>query len=547
MRNKIQTLIIAIGIAMGAQAQDTDLNVEALKGLELNYLAHAAGSFKADVFNDITYWNLFGVRFKGWNGGNGGYSTPLPDAGTFWSFQDSHFGLISENRNRKTALNNMPRNAAMIQTGEASQDDFITLNDYAGTSLADLSTYYKGTTWMRHADARLSQEDISKGLIDDDVWYWPMDATVVCQSGLPVLQVIMSVQNADGERTAYDLVEFLVEGKPGDANYMKLLRITADIAPQWLLMGTSMIETADRIYVYGCIDDDNPTKGPYAVVARTATRDLRSPWEYYVKDADGNWSWQQGEPQPEQLMASNITSSSTIEHPSVYKYGDKYYLCSLDKQNGAIYMFQADDPWGPFSTRKKVYTLPDEHHNTSRVIVHPQLSRMGELVLSYNMYPAETVIIGRANNGNATETLIAGPQRNFDRWESADLNQMHFLRIFNWQAMYNVDTAGPITDTGTYTYTTAIQRPLLQETDKENPIRLTYNALQQTVTIGYTDTGSAADTQPLHWQIATLTGSLMQQGDGSTRGTVSTATLPHGAYIFSLQRGSHTATLKFVK
>ena len=120
---------MAMTLATGASAQQ-DLNAEELKGLELDYM-NDMSSGKVYVYTDLTYWNLFGVRLHGWNGGSGASSVLLPGGRTLWTFGDSFFGIVSENRNRKKY--NMPHSAAMVQSGEASQDDFITLNEYVST------------------------------------------------------------------------------------------------------------------------------------------------------------------------------------------------------------------------------------------------------------------------------------------------------------------------------------------------------------------------------------------------------------------------------
>ena len=47
------------------------------------------------------------------------------------------------------------------------------------------------------------------------------------------------------------------------------------------------------------------------VVARTATHDLYSPWQYYVKDASGNWTWQDNYPTESERRRSSIMTSSS--------------------------------------------------------------------------------------------------------------------------------------------------------------------------------------------------------------------------------------------
>ena len=69
-------LCLAQGIPAKAQADFTD---ERLDGLELEYVGKDLSGGKASVYLDLTYFNLFASHQKGWNGGDGVYSTTLPD------------------------------------------------------------------------------------------------------------------------------------------------------------------------------------------------------------------------------------------------------------------------------------------------------------------------------------------------------------------------------------------------------------------------------------------------------------------------------------
>lgn len=72
------------------------------------------------------------------------------------------------------------------------------------------------------------------------------------------------------------LATYSLEGKPGDASYMKLISRNDNFNDHTLGYGDTMWEDEDgHIYLY--------TTSNYKVaVARTATRDLGSQWEYYV-------------------------------------------------------------------------------------------------------------------------------------------------------------------------------------------------------------------------------------------------------------------------
>ena len=527
-----------------SEAQQIDLTQEGLEGIELDYVGSANANGKTGIYRDLTYWNRFGVRFRGWNGGQLAHSLSLPGGNTFWAFGDSFFGLISENRTRKRELNNQPRNAAIMQTGEATEHDFIDLNEYVGTSLTDLTTYYKGKTWLRHPDATLAQTAIDKGEIDTDYYYWPEDATLVNTADGTEMQMLLTGYDADGNYLETTLARFAVEEEN-----VTLKSLRRNVCNSSVRYGTALLEDGDHVYLYGCVPTGTMAGGTYAVVARTQTRSLNSPWEYYVKGSDGTWSWQATMPEGDQQKRSNITTSYRVEHPSVFKYGDRYYMCSLDKISGGIYMMQASNPWGPFSNRKLLCTMPSEQKNTSRVVVHPQLSRMGEIVLSYNMIPADATVSNVFNSQQDTEnmgsveieTFIEGPDRNFGRWVSADLCQPHFYRIFNWQTIYGITNTGPLTDAALIDIPTGIDSPLVSPQGEPDGIALTWLANQKAVNIQPADNGGTCT-----WTITRADGTIIRTGTAAVQQTVGLDTLPAGVYIVTARQQHKTAVVKIL-
>lgn len=449
MRHTIITLLSLLTTT--AQAQQPNLNDPALNGVELDFIKLAAAN-RVGVYADLTYWNFLAVRYHGWNGGDGTHSTTLPDGRTFWSFGSSHFGLVSENRQRKAALNNRPHNAAMIQVGEETEDDFITLNAYASTSLADPDAYYKGREWLRHPDSKLSEEEEAQGVIDNDVYFEPNDATLIKYAGKPRLQVLVGGYTSSG-RTENAVAEYTLDGDPGDAEYMQLKTLHRNVAPYTTDYGHSMLEDEGHVYLYGRIETGTNLKGYYPVVARTQSLNLCSPWEYYICTEDGNWQWQQQPPTKEEMQRSGIISSVVrMSSYSVFRYNDKYYLCYIADNNRTLWIATADDPFGPFKQRKTVYDIQEELKNATRLTVHPQLSRTGELVVSYNVDPVDITVVSKGDNDMAVETLISGDERNFYDWTSADLDQTHFLRLFNWQALFGVSNTGPLEDANMLAY-----------------------------------------------------------------------------------------------
>ena len=429
---KCDIIAIAVCLMLGskASAQKTDLRQETLKGIELDYRETSAGSSDSEVFSDLTYWNFFAVRYHGWNGGNGTCSTTLPDGSTLWTFADSYFGLVSENRERKRKYNNQTNNAALIQTGEETEDDFTTLNEYQGTSLTDLNTYYKGLDWIPAGD--------------DGTVFHPEDVTLIKYDGEPLLQVLLSGYR-DQERTETSVAEFTVS----NGHELQLKDIQRNISLSSINYGRAILEADGRVYLYGEVPRQN-ISGNIIVVARTYSTDLTSRWEYYIKDADGNWSWQPTVPTDDELKRSGIASGVRPSSPAVFAYGDRYYLCYID--SGSIWILTATTPYGPFSGRRRLHTVADEQQDITLLAVHPQLSRMGELPISYCMQPTDITYYRKANTGKALPIVVKGPDRNYYDWGSADLNQVHFLRVIGWQNIFKVENIGPLPDSNRESY-----------------------------------------------------------------------------------------------
>ena len=96
--------------------------------------------------------------------------------------------------------------------------------------------------------------------------------------------------------------------------------------------------------------------------------------------------------------------------------------------------------------------MPAEEKVTRHLFLHPQLSRMGEIVCSYTMTPADISIWTKKSDGSFLETVISGNDRCYNAWGSASLNLPHFRRIFNWQTLYGLDTRTPLADAGLQSY-----------------------------------------------------------------------------------------------
>ena len=389
----------------------------------LKLIPNRSGQYwKVFVYKDLKYNALF-TRSLGWNGGDGVFTTGLPDGNIFWSFNDSFYGVVNENRSRGNC--SFPRNSIMVQTSGEKDENLVWLADYVQTNDPNADRYYQVRTHIRHPKATLSEDKIQAGEIDQDYLYWAGDATIYNNQ----MQMLWgAVDNTDENnlmrRFGTCLVTYSLEGKPGDDTYMKLISRNDDFNDHTLGYGDTMWEDEDgHTYLY--------TTSNYKVpVARTATHDLSSQWEYYVADPQGNFSWTTEYPSTQDAEYSTIIPlESGCSMPWVFKKGDTYYMIGQSIWFGRdVLMFRSKHPYGPFVDQKTLFTLPEfldkigeqRYQHVYMVNIHPALSRTGELVFS-------------------TNTDCSSFWDNFNAPGSADFYRPYFYRVFNWESVYDND------------------------------------------------------------------------------------------------------------
>ena len=372
------------------------------------------------AFKDKKYDKLF-TRTLGWNGGDGVLTTLLPDGNAFWSFNDSFYGVVEgETRARKDC--SFPRNSIMVQTPGDEEENLVWLADFVQTTTPEAPRYYQARTHIRHPKASLSDDKIQEGEIDQDWLYWAGDATV-CNNKLQVLWNGVDNTNLDAlmRHEGICLATYSLEGTPGDDNYMKLISADHHFNDVDIYgYGSTLWEDEDgHIYLYGSYNNYD------MIVARTARHDLTSPWEYYVGDEQGNFSWQNTYPTEEEVKRSRIQETD-CSMPWVFKKGDTYYMLAQAKWFGReMYIFRSDKPYGPFVDCKRLFGFSDfldklgdqTYQNLYMINLHPHLSRNGELVFSTNTDPRNF-------------------WDNFNAVGSADYYRPYFYRVYNWERVY---------------------------------------------------------------------------------------------------------------
>ncbi|RIV23438.1 DUF5005 domain-containing protein [Fibrisoma montanum] len=326
-------------------------------------------------------YNQFFTRNAAWNGGDGVYSVPLPDGRVFWTFGDSFIGRVQPDRSRIAAQNVFVRNAVLVQQGETF-DGFRTLNQGATTDTG-------AKTYFVHSLEKNGRD-----------WYWPLDATVYGGK----LQVVLSHIRKTGSGS-WDFKNASIDlaiCSPTTGAIEKL--IPNKYQGEWGY-GGALCEAADGYtYLYGVVHGTLTTS---VVVARAPKGDLTAAWTY--------WNGSKWGSSPNRYAVYKDASDQF----SVFRSGSKYYLFTQEIIFGRrLYLSESTSPVGPWTNKRLLYTIPEEHGTgkvfTYNALVHPELSKTGELMISY--------CVNAHNFGD-----------NFAVPGSADLYRPYFIRVYNWQ------------------------------------------------------------------------------------------------------------------
>ena len=381
------------------------------------------------AYKDKLYDGLF-TRTLGWNGGDGVLTVQLPDGNLFWTFNDSFYGVISEPvEERRRGACSFPRNSTMVQEKVGSHlgetdENLHWLARFNQTTDPAAPGYYKAFTHIDHPKA----SDYNDDGIAQDYLYWSGDGTIVDGKLQMMWMGVHTPGNGDMLNQNLAIAIYNIDGKIGDENYLKLESIDHDFLPENPYgYGSTMWEDEDgHFYLYSSTGNGQ-FLGNVPIVARTATHDLRSEWEYYVPTDAGEMVWQKEYPSLLQAQNSGIApEQGSLTLPWVFKKGDWYYMVSQSFPFGKeLNILRSEHPWGPFTDKKVILKFPDTldkigvqtYQHLYMLNLHPGLSREGELVISTN---------------SDCESFWD----NFNNVGSADFYRPFFFRIFKWERAF---------------------------------------------------------------------------------------------------------------
>jgi len=296
----------------------------------------------------------------GWAASDGTYTAELPGGEIVWLMNDTFLG---------------PVNADESMTSPGFIHGSILLGGHDGFPRDTVTggTHDAPTSIASPPDA-----------VNGDPWYW--NAAGIVDAGR--LQVFQGrIGQTDGPPPwnfgwlGSDIVtyrsDFSVEkitrtyGQPGGVNW-----------------GNELLRLGGHIYIYGELNNT-------MYVARALSGHLiDKDWEFYT---GAGWSTAEADAAP--LVPDLGASYSVSVVNGSFVLSATASAIFVDHQ---IYLATAPTPVGPFSARTAVYTPPesaDPGIYTYNVAAHPQISRPGELVLSYNVNAQNgDDILANANN-----------------------------------------------------------------------------------------------------------------------------------------------------
>ena len=300
------------------------------------------------TYKDSAFTNNF-KRTTGWVAGDGGYSIALNNGNSLWVWGDSHIGFFDPVSKTIPCLFQV-RNAGLVM-GISNPQNQTTLISTASPA----SCFYYGS--------------------DNNYWFWPG----------------AGYQNNDTAYVFLSRVKATGSGGFGfagvDTNYVAKIKIADMTVTGYSILppknginfNNSVIKDGSYNYIYGTKSNGF---GNDVFVTRFPSANLYAPWEYY-----GSAGWNTNLSAIQKIY-SEFTSSFNI-----CKIKNKYVLITTEFSVGCdqgknIYSYTSDQPYGPFTNKKIIWTLNDTlqgHYPFFYLaIAHPEYDNgKDELLITY--------------------------------------------------------------------------------------------------------------------------------------------------------------------
>jgi hypothetical protein len=298
-------------------------------------------------------WSAFGQQPRiGWAAGDGTYSTRLPSGLDVWLFNDTFFGPVNSDDSLPSTAR-FTHNSAVLATPDG-QHPLVTVT--AGS--------------YRDPESLVGPTPADPTQVNDH-WFWNGDGIV--DGGK--LQVIEFEQQPSDTPPPFNFQWTATEVATLNPVTLQLEHETSVPIAGNIQWGVELFHDRGWTYIYG---GEGAGLTKYMHLARVREGHLTDPsqWRYWTGSA---WS---SDPSASSRILGDVGSSY-----GVTRVGDTYLLTTFGSGlDSTIYTYSAPNPTGPFTHRQAVYTAPESDQGlyTYNVAAHPEISRSGELVISYN-------------------------------------------------------------------------------------------------------------------------------------------------------------------
>jgi hypothetical protein len=297
-------------------------------------------------------WAAYGdsnLRLDDWTGADNTASVQLPDGRTAWVFADTFLDRVNADHSRDNE--DFIQNSIVLQRGDRLVD-----------------TLHGGTFW--HPETLIQTDDghqsDGKEQIGDS-WYWANGATV---DGGKLQVFVNKYWMFSDELFGFEWLGNAIAtfSLPG----LRLESVRQIVSADGVTWGSTVVQEGGYSYVYG-------NKANALMLARAQAGDLLGRWEYWT---GSGWSIHFRDSAP---LFQGIGTAVGIQ-----KVGGAYVLVTFDNRSflpADIVAYSACSLTGPWNGPTTLYHAPEAggNHFTYDARLHPQFSRDGKLVLSYNV------------------------------------------------------------------------------------------------------------------------------------------------------------------
>jgi hypothetical protein len=365
-------IAVAVPMLAASAAAVTMLGGAAAAGPHAAAAAPTVVSVTPDVSLDQA-WRQFGDSSGqgGWAGADGTYSLPIPGGHDIWLFNDTFLGPVNADESLP-ATADFIHNSAVLTSPHADR----------------IETFVDGGTRQEPQSLVGPTNSPPTPGGSAPYWYWNTDG-VVDHGHLYVFEAKTAPTNSpppfDFGQVGMAIATFSLRPR------LRLESVTPTYGGADVSWGVQLLREGPWIYIYGA---ESGSSGKEVHLARVRAGQVLGAWQFYT---GSGWS---ADPNASVPLLGNVGASY-----SVTKVAGEYVLATtgsfLDPQ---IYLYSAPTPAGPFSGGVKIYTPPEASQGfyTYNVAAHPELTRPGQLVLSYNVNSSElSDLFADINNNRA--------------------------------------------------------------------------------------------------------------------------------------------------